>query len=236
MTAHINAKKEDISNKVLMPGDPKRAEFIAQKFLKNSKQVNDVRNMLMFTGEYEGVKVTIAASGMGCPSIGIYSYELFNFYGVTDIIRIGSAGSYTEDLNIYDLYNVDVAVGESQYAKIAANIDGYKITSSSKLFKLLNESAQNLNIPLQTGACHSSDVFYRFNKGDYKTINKNTGAKCVEMESFALFANAKLLNKNAACILTISDSLVKNEQTTSEERQNNFTDMMKVALDAIVKA
>ncbi|AHI52443.1 purine-nucleoside phosphorylase [Spiroplasma culicicola] len=233
MTPHISAKKEDIAKVVLMPGDPLRAKKIAETYLTDVKLVNEVRNMFMYTGMYNGKKVTIAGSGMGCPSIGIYSYELYKFYDVNHIIRIGSAGSYKEGINVYDVYNVKEAFGESDFAKIAANIDSKIIPAGEKLFDLIEATAQEKNIKTHKGIAHSSDVFYRYE--DSLEFAKKNNLDVVEMESFALFANAIATNKQAACLLTISDSFITKEVTTAEERQNNFMTMVELALDTVVK-
>ncbi|AUB31149.1 purine-nucleoside phosphorylase [Spiroplasma floricola] len=228
-TPHIEAKKEDIARIVLMPGDPLRAKKIAETYLEDIKLVNSVRNMFMYTGNYKNIKVTIAGSGMGCPSIGIYSYELFKFYDVDYIIRVGSAGSYSEKINVYDIFNVKEAFGESNYAKIAANIDSNIIQSGEKLFNKIEEVAKKNNIEIHSGRCHSSDVFYRYE--DSMKFAKENNLDVVEMESYALFANAIATNKQAACLLTVSDSFITKEVTTSEERQNNFLQMIELALE-----
>ena len=168
-------------------------------------------------------------SGMGMPSIGIYSYELYKFYDVDTIIRIGSAGAYSERLKIYDTVLVTEAYSESSFAKTAWQMRGKKLKSSKAVNNKLNKIATKLNIPLKEAVCHSSDVFYG-NK-DYRIIRDTYGCECVEMESFALFANAKATNKKAACLLTISDSFITHEVTSAEERQNSFTNMMKIALE-----
>ncbi len=231
-TPHINAKKEDIAKIVLMPGDPLRAKKIAETYLENVKLVNEVRNMFMYTGTYKGVKITVAGSGMGCPSIGIYSYELFKFYDVDYIIRVGSAGSYKEEIKVYDIFNVKESFGENNYAKIAANIDSNIIEAGKVLFEKIEEVAKKKNIKIHSGRCHSSDVFYRYeNILDFAKANN---LALVEMETFALFANAKLTNKQAACLLTVSDSLVTKEVTTAEERQNNFMGMIELALETSI--
>ncbi|AGM25847.1 purine nucleoside phosphorylase [Spiroplasma syrphidicola EA-1] len=235
MTPHINAEKKDIAKIVLMPGDPLRAKFIAENFLDNYRLVNDVRNMFMYTGTYHGKEITIAGSGMGCPSIGIYSYELFKFYDVECIIRIGSAGSYVSELDVYDLVNVTSAYGENNYAKIVAGLDDQVLSASSEVVDLITTTAQGLGLKLKNARVHSSDVFYRQNPDDWKKINKEYDALCVEMESFALFANARALNKKAGCLLTISDSFISGAVTTAAERQNNFKKMMELALEAIIK-
>ncbi|WP_338983669.1 purine-nucleoside phosphorylase [Spiroplasma endosymbiont of Othius punctulatus] len=233
MTPHIKAEKNEIAKYVLMPGDPLRAEFIANKFLKDIKVVNKVRNMLMFTGTYNGTKITIAGSGMGVPSIGIYSYELYKFYDVETIIRVGSGGSYVANLNVYDVYNVKSAFGESNYPKIAGNIDGNVVPATESLFNELNDTAKELGIKMQSGTAHSSDVFYRYE--DSLAFAKKNNLDIVEMESVALFTNAIINKKEAACLLTVSDSFITHEVTTPEEREKNFMEMIKVALETCVK-
>ena len=229
MTPHINAKKEDIAKTVLMPGDPLRAKFIAEKFLDNVKLVNTVRNMFMFTGEYKGKKVTIAGSGMGQPSIGIYSYELFKFYDVYNIIRIGSAGSYKKDLGLYEVVLANDSYSDSKTdGQLVLDVDTHIQTPSEHLNEKLKESAKKLNIPLHIGRIHSSDVFY--NSRPLEETIQTTQADCVEMESYALFTNAKKLNKNAACLVTISDNLITHEETSSEEREKTFLKMVEIAL------
>lgn len=234
-TPHIELKdKEKIAKTVIMPGDPLRAKYIADNFLDNVECINTVRNMFGYTGTYKGKKVTVMGSGMGMPSIGIYSYELFAFYDVDTIIRVGSAGSYTKDVNVYDVVLATDCYSESSYANVAFGYEEIKQSATKEINDKIIETAQEKNINLKIGTIHSSDVFYRKNKEEFKKINENHKCLCVEMESFALFANAKFLNKNASCLLTISDSLVTNEVTTSQERQNGFNEMIKLALDSIV--
>lgn len=235
-TPHIELKdKEKVAKTVIMPGDPLRAKYIADNFLEEVIQINNVRNMFGYTGTYKGKKVTVMGSGMGMASIGIYSYELFAFYDVETIIRVGSAGAYTDELNLYDVVLATEAYSESTFADIVLGEENVEIMKATQSVNdLLKASADNNNIKLHEAPIHSSDVFYRKNFDDYKTINQKYGCSCVEMESFALFANAKALNKKAACLLTISDSLVTSELTTSEERQTSFTNMIKVALEADV--
>lgn len=234
-TPHINAKKGEIAKVVLMPGDPLRAKFIAETFLEDVVQFNEVRNMFGYTGTYNGVKVSVMGSGMGQPSIGIYSYELYTQYDVEAIIRIGSAGSYVESAKVYDVILADSAYSESSFAKVAFNVDGDVLLPSASLNEKLSESAKTLGIPMHTERVHSSDVFYRDSGKTWKDIVADHQVACVEMESFALFANAQHLGKQAACLLTISDSFVTEEVTSAEERQNSFTAMMKVALDTASK-
>ena len=235
-TPHIAAEMGDFAKTVLMPGDPLRAQFIAETFLQDVRQVTGVRGMLGFTGTYEGRPISVMGSGMGMPSIGIYSYELFKFYGVENIIRIGSAGSYTDKAKLFDVVLASGAVSESSYAKTQSGFEGHITFPSRELNEKLRASAQKLGIPLIEGNIHSSDVFYRQPSDAKPTywekLRDEQGCVCVEMESFALFANAQVLGKHAACLLTISDSFVSPEATTAEQRQKSFTDMMKVALGA----
>lgn len=234
-TPHINAKKGDIAKVVLMPGDPLRAKFIADTFLEDVVQFNDVRNMFGYTGTYKGKKVSVMGSGMGMPSIGIYSYELYTEYDVEAIIRIGSAGSYSEKANVYDVVLADSVYSESSFAKVAFNYDEDVLKPSLELNNLLKEKASALGYPVIEGRIHSSDVFYRDSGKTWENIRDEHDVLCVEMESFALFANANKLDKKAACILTISDSFVTQEVTSAEERQVSFTKMMEIALDAAIE-
>lgn len=233
-TPHISLDNKDlIAKTVLMPGDPLRAKFIAETYLEDVIQFNTVRNMFGYTGTYKGKKVSVMGSGMGMPSIGIYSYELYAFYGVENIIRVGSAGAYTDKLNVYDVVLAENAYSQSSYAKVMGVSNRHKLAASKSLNNKLKKAAEKLNIPLHVGTIHSSDVFYHPGGSIHEEMYEKHGCVCVEMESFALFANAKALNKKAACILTISDSLVTHEATSSEERQNAFTKMMEIALEVI---
>ena len=236
-TPHNEAKKGQIAKTVLMPGDPLRAKFIAETFLEDAVLVNNVRGMLAYTGTYKGKPVTVMGHGMGIPSVGIYSYELFKEYDVDNIIRVGSAGSYTVDAKIYDVVLVTGAVSESTYAKVQNGYDKDITYPDAELVESLRNAAKELNIPVIEGNTHSSDVFYREDNGERPTywekLRDERNCVCVEMESFALFHNANVLGKKAACILTISDSFVAPEITTPEERQTCFTNMMKIALEAV---
>jgi len=231
MTPHIEAKLGEIAKTVLMPGDPLRAKYIADTYLEDVKLVNKVRNIYAYTGKYKGKDVTVMASGMGMPSIGIYSYELYKFYNVENIIRIGSAGAYSKDINLYDLVLADEAYSLSSFAKIQG-YDSEFIKANQHLNNVIKESAQKLNKDMSVGVIHSTDVFY--GNVDINDLYRNKKCLCVEMESFALFYNALKLNKKAACLLTISDNLITHEETTSEERQTAFADMMEVALEAAI--
>ena len=231
-TPHIQCNDESmIAKVVLMPGDPLRAKYIADTFLTDVHQFNATRNMFGYTGKYNGKLISVMGSGMGMPSIGIYSYELFAFYGVECIVRIGSAGSYDASLEVYDTVLVTEAYSESSFAKTAFGICSKSLKSSTAVNNKLRDAATKLNIPMKEAKIHSSDVFYSTDSTRWSTVRDKHGCKCVEMESFALFANAKALGKKAACLLTISDSFITHVVTTAEERQNTFVNMMKIALE-----
>ena len=231
-TPHNMANLGEIAKTVIMPGDPLRAKHIAEKYLTDYKLVNTVRNMFAYTGYYNGKKVTVMASGMGMPSMGIYSYELFKFYDVDRIIRVGSAGAYTKDLNLYDIVLVEGSYSESTYAKTQNGCLDNILYSNKELNSLIEEIAKNNNIKVHKGIVHSSDVFYKENN-NFQELLEKYGCLCAEMESFALFHNANIFNKQATCLLTISDSLVTHEETTSEERENNFNQMIEIALKTL---
>ncbi|MGL4589026.1 MAG: purine-nucleoside phosphorylase [Mycoplasmatales bacterium] len=232
-TPHIEVSEHGVIAKtVIMPGDPLRAKMIAEKFLENPQKFNTIRNMFGYTGTYKGKEISVMGSGMGMPSIGIYSYELFKFYDVDNIIRVGSAGAYTADLDLYDVVIASSAYSESTFAQITIGSNEDTLKPSEKINQKLVAAATENKIDAILAPIHSSDVFYRKNFEDYKTINAEFGCVCVEMESFALFANAIATGKNAACLVTISDNLVTQELTTAEERQNSLHNMIKIALDA----
>ena len=232
MTPHNEAKLGEIAKTVLMPGDPLRAKYIADTFLTDVKLVNKVRNIFAYTGLYKGKEITIMASGMGMPSIGIYSYELYKFYNVENIIRIGSAGAYTDNINLYDVILASSAYSKSSYAKVQG-YDSDTIFASENLNNKIKEVALNSNKKIKEGVIHSSDVFYA--DVDVNALYNEKKCLCVEMESFALFYNALKLNKNAACLLTISDNLITKEETTADERQNSFNEMIELALDTAIE-
>ena len=234
-TPHISASKGDFAKTVLMPGDPLRAKFIAETFLEDVRLVTSVRNVLGYTGKYKGTSVSVMASGMGMPSIVIYSYELYSFYDVENIIRIGSAGSYRPWLNVMDVTLAESAVSDSSYARIQGGCTDRCIKPSKEINDLIMEKAKELGINCKPSVVHSSDVFYGDpSQGSWQDIAERTGGDCVEMESFALFHNANMLGKRAACLLTISDSFVSHVELTSEERQNSFKEMMVLALETAI--
>lgn len=232
-TAHISCTNPElIAKTVLMPGDPLRAKFIADTYLTDVVEFNSVRGMLGYTGTYNGKKVSVMGSGMGMPSIGIYSYELYAFYGVERIIRIGTAGSYDTNYALYDVILAEDAFTESSYAKTMLGLEDTVIKASKSFNDDIKAAAEKLGKKLSAGRIHSSDVFYRQN-GDINKMREEFGCSCVEMESFALFTNAMHLGKEAACLVTISDHLVTGEVTTSDERQMKLHDMIEIALNTI---
>ena len=235
-TPHNAAQKGDFAKTVLMPGDPLRAKFIAETCLESPKLVTSVRGMLGYTGTYRGTPVSVMGSGMGMPSIGIYSYELFTQYDVENIIRIGSAGSYSERAKVYDVVLATAAFSESSFAKTQSGFEGNMTHPSEELNEKLRASAAKLGMPLIEGVIHSSDVFYREDKTPYwQRLRDEYGCLAVEMESFALFHNAAVTGRRAACLLTISDSFVSHEETTAEQRQTTFTNMMEIALGSVLE-
>lgn len=231
-TPHNAAKKGDIAKTVLMPGDPLRAKFIADTFLENVTCFNTVRNMFGYTGYYKGKKVSVMGSGMGMPSIGIYSYELYDQYDVERIIRIGSAGSYTADCKLFDIVIAQGACTNSNWAHQYALPGPFSAIATYNVLEEAVNACRELKAPYHVGNVLSSDVFYNDQPETWKKWAK-MGCLAVEMESYALYCNAAYLGKEALCILTISDSFITHEETTAEQRQNSFTKMMEVALSCI---
>ncbi len=229
-TPHNNAKKGDFAETVLMPGDPLRAKYIAENFLEDVVQVNGVRNMLAYTGTYKGKRVSVMGSGMGMPSIGIYSYELFAFYGVETIIRIGSCGAYAPQCKLYDLIIASGASTNSAWAHQYQLNGVFSAIADFDLTRRAYEVARKNNFPVHVGNILSSDIFYN-DMPEIWMKWRDMGILGVEMESYALYCNAAKLNKKALCILTVSDSFVTKEETTADERQNSFRNMMEVALE-----
>ncbi|MBR0385075.1 MAG: purine-nucleoside phosphorylase [Erysipelotrichaceae bacterium] len=233
-TPHNSANKGDIAKIVLMPGDPLRAKFVAETFLENPVEFNHVRGMLGYTGTYKGHRVSVMGSGMGMPSIGIYSYELFNFYDVDAIIRIGSTGSMVEEVKIYDVVLAEFAFSTSTFAKTQNGTDADRMYPSKELNEDILASAKKLGYPVVYAPINSSDVFYGDDPAE-KQKAREYGCVCAEMESFALFHNANISGKKAACLLSVSDSMLTHEATTAEERQLSFTKMMEIALETATK-
>lgn len=235
-TPHNNAPEGAFAKTVLMPGDPLRAKFLADNFLTDAKLVNTVRNCFGYTGFYKGHRVSVQASGMGIPSIGIYSHELYTQYGVENIIRIGSAGSYCKELDLQDVVLADSSYSDSSYAMVHNGSTEKVNYPSEQLNKVILGVAERMNIACKTGRVHSTDVFYNDpDKVSFRDLAERTGSGCVEMESFALFHNARCLGKHAACLLTISDSFVSTRELTAEERQTSFRTMMELALETAVE-
>ncbi|MBN2851638.1 MAG: purine-nucleoside phosphorylase [Clostridia bacterium] len=230
-TPHIQVdKKGIIAETVLLPGDPLRAKFIAETFLKDVIQFNSVRNAFGYTGTYNGKKISVMGTGMGMPSIGIYSYELIHFYDVKNLIRVGSCGALQENLKLYDII-IGMAASTNSNFQSQYDLPGYLApTASWKLLKKAVDIAEKKKTEIHVGNIFSSDIFYDDNPDSWKKWAK-MGVLAVEMEAAALYMNAARANVNALCILTVSDSLVTHEVTTSEERQKSFTKMMEIALE-----
>ena len=232
MSVHISAAAGEIAPKVLLAGDPLRAKFIAENFLSEAKLVSSVRNMLYFTGSYQGKQVTVGGSGMGCASIGIYSYELYQDYGVDAIMRIGTCGAYTEELQLFDLINVSSSASESTYAKYAWGIEGDLIHVPGKLYHHIAETAVQEGIELKGSSIHCSDIFYRATPGVPEIAQKYC-CPAVEMETFALFSNAQFLKKDVACLLTVSDIIPTKQLMSAEQREKALEKMILLALKSV---
>lgn len=232
-TPHINAKAGDFAKTVLMPGDPLRAQYIAETYLTDLKQVNSVRGMLGYTGRYEGRSVSVMASGMGMPSISIYSHELFAEYGVENIIRVGTAGALQPDLKLRDIV---VGMGACTNSAIPTlqGVSGYAPIADYGLLKAFCDTAAEQGQPVRVGNLVSSDLFYGGDP-DFVTRWGSVGGLAVEMEAAALYLNAALLGKRALAVCTISDSLITKEATTAAERQTAFGTMMELALKTAVR-
>lgn len=234
-TPHNAAKAGDIAETILLPGDPLRAKFIAETFLENPVQYNTVRGMFGYTGTYKGKRISVQGTGMGIPSIGIYSYELIHFYGVKNLIRIGSAGAIDDSLKLHDIVIGMGACTDSNFAS-QYNLPGtFAPTASYKLVEGAVNAARELNIEAKVGNILSSDVFYGENGLDSLKSWQKMGVLAVEMESAGLYMNAARAGVNALCMLTISDCPFTGELTSAEERQTAFTNMMKVALEMAYK-
>lgn len=229
-TPHNSAINGNIAETVLLPGDPLRAKFIAENFLQNVEQFNAVRNMFGYTGTYNGKKVSVMGTGMGCASIGIYSYELIHMYGVKNLIRIGSCGAYDENLKLFDIV---LAIGASTDTNFAYQYDlpgTFSATASWELLSKAKKTADDNNIQTVVGNIVTSDIFYHDNPDDWKKWAK-MGIVAAEMETYALYCNASRAGVKALTILTVSDSIANKTDTTAEQREKGFKDMMKIALE-----
>lgn len=233
MSLHIAASKGQMAESVLLPGDPLRAQYIAENFLEEPVRYTDIRNMYGFTGRYKGVPVSVQGSGMGMPSMGIYSWELITEYGVQNLIRIGTAGAFTDELELGDVFLALAASTDSNYQHAFEVPGQYSPSASWELIKKVYAASNETGIEFKAGNVVTCDVFYEF--GDWWKKWAKMGVKAVEMETAALYMNAAYNNVNALSIISISDNFVTGAKSTVEERQNSFTNMMKLALEASVK-
>lgn len=229
-TPHIGAEVGQIAETILLPGDPLRAKFIAETYLENPKQFNAVRNMFGYTGTYKGKEISVMGTGMGIPSMGIYSYELIHTYGVKNLIRVGSCGAYVEDLELYDIILGMGACTNSSFASQYQLQGTFSALASWDLLYKAKKVADEKNIDVKVGNIFSSDIFYNDTPDLYEKWAK-MGVLAVEMEAYALYCNAAAAGVNALVILTVSDSLVKQTLASREERESSFTQMMEIALD-----
>lgn len=238
MTPHINAGDGDIAKIVLAPGDPLRAKYIAENYLENYRLVNTVRNIFAYTGTYKGKEITVFSTGMGMPSMGIYCYELYKFYGVEKIIRIGSCGAYSPDLNLLDILLVDKSYTEGNFAMALNNVDCHITEASQELNSIIEQTASEKNL-----CCVKTNVLcsecFDYYIADIRTLQnrlpKEYNITAAEMESFALLYTAKYLNKDAACLLTVVDSHAKKQEMTSQEREQSLNNMITLALESSLK-
>jgi purine-nucleoside phosphorylase len=230
MSVHIEAKKGDVAETILLPGDPLRAKWIAETFFENPVCFNKVRNMFGYTGTYKGKKISVMGTGMGVPSISIYAHELITEFGVKNLIRVGSAGSYQKHIKLYDVVLAMAASSNSGLNELRFGGADYAPTASFELFIKAVDAAKNKGIDIKAGNVFTSDEFYADDFESYKKWSK-FGILCVEMEAAGLYTIAAKHNVNALAILTISDSLVSGERTTSKERETTFKDMIEIALE-----
>ena len=235
-TPHIGCEKGDIAKTVIMPGDPLRAKYIAQNFLKDYKVVNKIRNMLAYTGTYKGKEVTVFSSGMGIPSIGIYSYELFKFYDVEKIVRIGTCGSFNKDIKLLDVILSSGAYCKSYFPKLLDGSEVDFVKSSEEFNNIIKTKAESIGIPLKYGKTITSDVFdlYCDDEDEFRKNFPDDNFLSVEMEAFGLFFVAQKLKKEAACIMTVVDSLYDKRSLSSEDREKSLNDMIEIALESII--
>lgn len=235
MTAHNEAKKEDIASIVIMPGDPLRAKYIAEHFLENATLVNAVRNIYAYTGEYKGKKITVMASGMGMPSMGIYAYELFKFYDVDTIIRIGSCGTFVPEVKLFDTILVTNSYTEGNFAFAMNGQTCHTINSSEEIDSIIEKNSKKTNIPIVKGNILCNEFFDPYMDDIQELLTRLPKEEQIigsEMESFALFYTANVLNKKAACLLTVVDSMFEKRSISAEERQTSLNNMIKLALES----
>lgn len=235
-TPHNEANLGDIAKTVIMPGDPLRAKYIAENFLSDAKIVNQVRGIYAYTGTYQGKEITVMASGMGMPSMGIYSYELFKFYDVDNIIRIGSCGAMVPRINLFDIILTKQVYTESNYALTSSSEDLHLVNSSEYLNNKIINTAKKQNIDLVIGNTVCTQVFdeYIFENQKYlDRLPKSLAPLAAEMEAFSLFYNAQKFGKNAACLMTVVDSEFHDQHASVEDREKNLNKMIKLALDSI---
>lgn len=237
-TPHNEANKGDIAKTVVMPGDPLRAKYIAENFMENYKLVNQVRGMYAYTGTYKGKELTVMAHGMGMPSVGIYTYELFKFYDVENIIRIGSCGGYKPELKLFDIILSENVFSESNYALTLNNDDCHIISSNAEINSIIEKTAKESSLNIVSGNTVCTDCFDVYMTDVNKFLDRipdNFNPVAAEMEAFALFYNAKLLNKKASCLMSVVDSKFIKDIATPEERQTGLNNMIKLALDSAIK-
>lgn len=235
MSIHIGAKKGDIADKILLPGDPLRAKFIAENYFENVTQYNEVRGMYGYTGTYKGEKISVQGTGMGVPSISIYVNELMAEYGVQTLIRVGTCGGMQEDINIRDVILAQGATTDSQMNKLTFNGLDYAPLANFNLLKNAYDVAQDKGLTTHVGNVFTSDIFYRDNAEEFNNLLTRYKILGVEMETTALYTLAAKFNRKALSILTVSDHIITGEATTSEERQTSFNDMMELALETAIK-
>ena len=237
-TPHNEAKLGEIAKTVIMPGDPLRAKYIAENFLDNYKLVNSVRGIYTYTGTYKGKEVTVMASGMGMPSMGIYCYELYKFYEVENIIRIGSCGSYSPELKLFDIILAENVFSESNFALTLNNEDCHIISANNELNNIIKNTANENNVKIHLGNTVCTDCFDVYMTDVNKFLNrvpKDFNPISAEMEAFALFYVSKLLNKKSSCLMSVVDSKYIKDIATPEERETGLNNMIKLALDSSLK-
>ena len=238
MAIHNEAEVNEIAKVVLMPGDPLRAKYIAENFLEDYKLVNKVRNIFAYTGKYKGKEITVMASGMGMPSMGIYSYELYKFYNVDTIIRIGSCGAYKPDLDLLDIVLVEKSYTEGNFAKAMTGVEDHVVEASKEINDLIVDTAKENNVKCIRANIACTEYFDPYLDDPLSIAKRMPEEENIlgsEMEAFALFYTAKRLNKNAACLVTVADSNYKKANLTAEQRQEALNDMIKLALDSALK-